>query len=60
MATDRCRGYRDVMRRRGLAERIRILSGCNTERSGERAARRLLDEGELPTAVVAFNDQQAV
>ncbi|MFJ9868969.1 LacI family DNA-binding transcriptional regulator [Streptomyces sp. NPDC101165] len=60
IATDRRRGYRDAMRRHGLAEHIRILSGDRTERSGERVARRLLDEGELPTAVVAYNDQCAI
>lgn len=60
IATDRRRGYREAMRRHGLAEHIRILSGDRTERSGERAARHLLDEGRLPTAVAAYNDQCAI
>ncbi|SED22490.1 LacI family DNA-binding transcriptional regulator [Streptomyces melanosporofaciens] len=60
IATDRRRGYRTAMRRHGLGAHIRILHGDNTEAAGERAARHLLDSGELPTAVVAFNDQCAI
>ncbi|MFJ5222477.1 LacI family DNA-binding transcriptional regulator [Streptomyces sp. NPDC088400] len=60
IATDRRRGYRTTMRRHGLDEHIRVLRGDHTEQAGERAARRLLDDGELPTAVVAFNDQCAI
>jgi DNA-binding LacI/PurR family transcriptional regulator len=60
IATDRRRGYRDAMRRHGLAGHLRILHGDGTETGGERAARRFLDGGGLPTAVVAFNDQSAI
>jgi DNA-binding LacI/PurR family transcriptional regulator len=60
IATDRRRGYRTAMRRHGLDARIRVLRGENTEAAGERAARRLLDSGDLPTAVVAYNDQCAI
>ncbi|MEW1830067.1 LacI family DNA-binding transcriptional regulator [Streptomyces sp. NPDC088196] len=60
IATDRRRGYRTAMRRHGLDEHIRILHGDHTEAAGERAARQLLDGGQLPTAVVAFNDQSAI
>ncbi|WP_240437004.1 LacI family DNA-binding transcriptional regulator [Streptomyces sporangiiformans] len=60
IATDRRRGYRTAMRRHALDEHIRILHGDNTEAAGERAARHLLDGAELPTAVVAFNDQCAI
>lgn len=60
IATDRRRGYRTAMRRHGLDHHIRILTGDNTEEAGERAARRLLDSGDLPTAVVAYNDQCAI
>ncbi|WEO93545.1 LacI family DNA-binding transcriptional regulator [Streptomyces sp. FXJ1.172] len=60
IATDRRRGYRTAMRRHGLADQVRILTGDNTEASGERAARHLLDGSRLPTAVVAFNDQCAI
>ncbi|MFE8017874.1 LacI family DNA-binding transcriptional regulator [Streptomyces antibioticus] len=60
IATDRRRGYRTAMRRRGLDGHIRILHGDHTEAAGERAVRHLLDAGDLPTAVVAFNDQCAI
>nr|WSY49437.1 LacI family transcriptional regulator [Streptomyces sp. NBC_00886] len=60
IATDRRRGYRTAMRRHGLDSHIKVLRGDNTEAAGERAARHLLDAGELPTAVVAFNDQSAI
>lgn len=60
IATDRRRGYRTAMRRHGLDAHIRVLRGDNTEAAGERAARQLLDSGDLPTAVVAYNDQCAI
>ncbi|MFE3138195.1 LacI family DNA-binding transcriptional regulator [Streptomyces scopuliridis] len=60
IATDRRRSYRTAMRRHGLAAHIRILRGDHTEAAGERAARHLLDAGDLPTAVVSFNDQRAI
>ena len=34
--------------------------GDHTEAAGERAARQLLDGGQLPTDVAAFNDQSAI
>lgn len=60
IATDRRRGYRTAMRRHGLNDSIRILRGDHTEAAGQRAGHRLLDSRELPTAVVAFNDQCAI
>ncbi|MET9760709.1 LacI family DNA-binding transcriptional regulator [Streptomyces sp. NPDC006372] len=60
IATDRRRGYRAAMRRHGLDAYIRILHGDHTEGAGERAARKLLDGGGLPTAVVTYNDQSAI
>lgn len=60
IATDRRRGYRTAMRRHGLDAHIRILHGDNTEAAGERAARQLVDSDDLPTAVVAYNDQCAI
>lgn len=60
IATDRRRGYRTAMRRHGLDDHIRVLTGDHTEAAGERAARHLLGGTELPTAVVAFNDQSAI
>lgn len=60
IATDRRRGYRSAMRRHGLDDHVGVLRGDHTEAAGESAARRLLEGGELPTAVVAFNDQCAI
>ncbi|MGW1780466.1 LacI family DNA-binding transcriptional regulator [Streptomyces sp. NPDC002143] len=60
IATDRRRGYRTAMRRRGLDAQIRVLHGDHTEAAGERAAHQILDGDGLPTAVVAFNDQSAI
>ncbi|MDH6217985.1 hypothetical protein M2283_005317 [Streptomyces pseudovenezuelae] len=60
IATDRRRGHRIALRRHGLDAHIRVLRGDNTEAAGERAARHLLDAGELTTAVAAFNDQSAI
>jgi DNA-binding LacI/PurR family transcriptional regulator len=56
--THRSRGYRQAMRRHGLAEQIRVLPGDHTEESGANAARHLMREG-LPTAVFASNDRCA-
>ncbi|WP_030265200.1 LacI family DNA-binding transcriptional regulator [Streptomyces violens] len=60
IATDRRNGYRRAMRRHGLDEQVRIVSGDHTEEAGARAARLLLDEKRLPTALVAANDRCAL
>jgi DNA-binding LacI/PurR family transcriptional regulator len=60
IASDRRRGYRTAMRRRGLADEIRVIQGDHTEESGTRAARQLLDGDTLPTAVMTSNDRSAV
>ncbi|MDN5916383.1 MAG: LacI family transcriptional regulator [Pseudonocardia sp.] len=60
IATDRRRGYRKAMRRTGLGDRVRVLRGGKDDQDGARAATELLAGGELPTAVVVFNDHAAV
>ena len=60
IASDRRRGYRTAMRRHRLGDRIRIIPGDHTEAAGTRAARTLLGDGELPSAVVASNDRSAL
>lgn len=60
IAGDRRRGYRTAMRRHGLAGHVRIIPGDHSEESGLRAAAALVRQGELPTAVLAFNDRCAV
>lgn len=59
-ASDRRRNYRHLMRKRGLEEYVRVLPGGNTEADGMQAAAQLIAEGDLPTAVIAFNDSSAV
>jgi DNA-binding LacI/PurR family transcriptional regulator len=58
-AARRRRGYRQAMQRHRLREEIRILGGDYTEESGATAARRLLDDVQLPTAIFAANDRCA-
>jgi DNA-binding LacI/PurR family transcriptional regulator len=57
-AVDRRRGYRAAVGHHGLA--AQVLLGDETEVSGARAVRALLAGGELPTAVLAYNDRCAV
>jgi DNA-binding LacI/PurR family transcriptional regulator len=48
--------YLRGMRDRGLADRAQVIAGDFTEDAGTNAARRLLADPELPTAVFAAND----
>lgn len=57
-ARDRARGYREAMVAAGLEPRE--VTGAFTHEGGQRAARRLLETGPLPTAVFAANDLVAV
>lgn len=59
VATQRRRAYRAAMRRRGLDEHVDVRPGGADETAGMAAGARLLD-GELPTAVIGFNDYCAV
>ena len=59
MSTDRRRGYIEAMRRHGLTDQLRVLSGDSTQQAGGDAAAALLTEG-LPTAVIAYNDRSAI
>jgi DNA-binding LacI/PurR family transcriptional regulator len=60
IASDRRRGYRTAMRRHRLGDHLWIIPGDHTEAAGTRAARALLGDGRLPSAVVASNDQCAL
>jgi len=60
VAASRRRGYRDGMRRAGLADQIRIIAGDHTEEGGIRAGRLIAAGTDRPTAVVASNDRCAV
>ncbi len=52
--------YTAAMTRHGLGSEVRVVTGGQSQLDGWRAAQRLLDEGDLPTAVVAYNDDTAV
>jgi DNA-binding LacI/PurR family transcriptional regulator len=47
------------MRRHHLRREVRILPGDHTEESGASAARQLIEEDRLPTAIFASNDRCA-
>ncbi|MFE5704324.1 LacI family DNA-binding transcriptional regulator [Rhodococcus koreensis] len=53
-------GYASAMRGHGLDRQVRVLPAANTEEAGAALALRLLDEGDLPTALVAYNDMVAI
>lgn len=60
ISAQRRQGYRAAMRRHGLGEHIRVLTGGGSEHDGHRAAGELLRNQQLPTAVCAFNDHCAL
>jgi DNA-binding LacI/PurR family transcriptional regulator len=59
IASDRRRGYRTAMRRHGLGDHLSVIPGDHTEAAGT-AARALLGDGRLPSALVASNDRCAL
>ncbi|RRO14496.1 LacI family transcriptional regulator [Saccharopolyspora rhizosphaerae] len=59
-SAERRTAYRKAMDARGLGERARVLPAAHTEQAGQDSARLLLDEAELPTAVLASNDRCAL
>ncbi len=58
MAADRRGGFLAGLRRHGLDGRV--VPGGSVEAAGAFAARTLLDEPDLPTAVIAANDRCAI
>lgn len=63
-SAERRRAYRAAMRRHGLADAARVLSGDHTEQSGVAVGALLIAERQdgrpLPTAVLAGNDRCAM
>lgn len=59
-AADRRRSYKKLMQREGLEQFARILPGGNSELEGMQAAEQLVADGDLPSAIIAFNDRCAV
>ena len=60
IAASRSDGYAKAMDARGLGSEIRIIPGGQSQLDGQRAARVLVQDGDLPTAIVAYNDDTAV
>ena len=59
-AVVRERVYREQMTQAGLASNIRVIDGDLTNLGGLEAGRRLLAQGEAPTAIFASNDISAI
>ncbi|HET7665233.1 MAG TPA: LacI family DNA-binding transcriptional regulator [Mycobacterium sp.] len=59
-SADRRRAYRAAMRSHGLAAHARVIPGAHNEQAGAAAARMMLAEPTLPTAVLAGNDRCAL
>lgn len=58
-AVPRRAAYLAAMEAHGLAEFIRIVPSGGTRTDGARAANALVGSGDLPTALIAYNDQVA-
>jgi DNA-binding LacI/PurR family transcriptional regulator len=59
-SADRRNAYRAAMRHHGLADHAKVIPGRHTEQAGATAARAILAEPQLPTAVLAGNDRCAL
>jgi DNA-binding LacI/PurR family transcriptional regulator len=59
-SADRRRAYRTAMRSHGLANQAKVIPGAHNEEAGAAAARAMLAEPTLPTAVLAGNDRCAL
>jgi DNA-binding LacI/PurR family transcriptional regulator len=59
-SADRRRAYRTAMRNHGLSNHAKVIPGAHNEEAGAAAARAMLAEPTLPTAVLAGNDRCAL
>lgn len=56
----RTRAYRQAMKDHGLEQYIQVVTGGTSEAEGARAAQQLLASGDLPQALMCFNDHCAI
>jgi DNA-binding LacI/PurR family transcriptional regulator len=56
----RRRSYEETMSKHGLEDHVRVAGGDNSEPGGVAAAKRLLADGNRPTAIFASNDLSAI
>jgi DNA-binding LacI/PurR family transcriptional regulator len=59
-SADRRRAYRTAMRNHGISNHAKVIPGAHNEEAGAAAARAMLAEPTLPTAVLAGNDRCAL
>jgi DNA-binding LacI/PurR family transcriptional regulator len=59
-SADRRQAYRAAMRRHGLSAHAKVIRGAHNEAAGAEAARAILAEGALPSALLAGNDRCAL
>jgi DNA-binding LacI/PurR family transcriptional regulator len=59
-SADRREAYRAAMRTHGLTQHAEVIAGAHNEQAGAAAARAMLAEPELPTALLAGNDRCAL
>lgn len=59
-AAGRRQGYEKAMVRHGLGAHVRSVRGAFTEAGGALAMRRIIESGDLPTAVFVANDLSAM
>ncbi|WP_228032033.1 LacI family DNA-binding transcriptional regulator [Mycolicibacterium sp. P9-22] len=59
VSASRGEAFLQAMRAHGLAADARVLTGGLTRFEGYTAARTMLDDPQLPTAVIGFNDEVA-
>lgn len=60
IAVSRREAYRAAMGRHGLQADVWVVPGGQAQIDGQRAALRLLEQGDLPSALVAYNDDTAL
>jgi hypothetical protein len=60
IAAARREGYEKAMHDHALGAYIRVVPGGQSQLDGQRAVRALLSAGDLPTALLAYNDDTAV
>jgi DNA-binding LacI/PurR family transcriptional regulator len=60
IAAARREGYQKAMHDYAIGAYIRVIPGGQSQLDGQRAVRALLSEGDLPTALLAYNDDTAV
>ena len=60
IAVSRREAYRAAMSRHDLQSHVRVVPGGQAQIDGQRAALGLLEQGEPPTALIAYNDDTAL